>query len=234
MKPEPLYQIIARTLEARANCIAQGASHAEWKLRHESYLRDIERNLLPSGSGIDDGCKLLLEDEYDGSIRLEFGFHAMDENGYYCGWTHYTCAVRPSLTSGFDLALESGVDDFDTFDLEDYLYQTFDYMLRRPVEWDDTRKAYRFAPEPAANPAAGIIAGADTNYYRYTVTLCSPIDSAEGLEAALAETLKPEKGCGLLVVGPLSDEDLMPAESVSVDMPPVNTADAAEAFAGEG
>lgn len=151
MKPEPLYRVIARTLQARANCIAEGKAYIAARLMHEDNLRDIERNLLPSGSGIDNGCKLEMPDEYDGTFTMTFGYHHMDENGFYCGWTQHAIAVRPSLVSDFDLDMESDLEDFDDRDdLEDYLAQVFDYTLSRPVQWDQERKAYRFAPEPSA------------------------------------------------------------------------------------
>lgn len=49
----PLYRHIARTIDARLRC--QQTENQEWFARHSETLRYIERNLLPSGSGIDSG-----------------------------------------------------------------------------------------------------------------------------------------------------------------------------------
>jgi len=121
-----LYREIASTLEALRFC-QQAGDRKEWEERHSSRLREMQE-MLPSGSGIDSGCKIDFGSP-KGKIVIVSSYHKMDENGYYCGWFPLTATVSPSLTQDFELTIRGkGLKD----DLE-YLYETFDFALHQDV-----------------------------------------------------------------------------------------------------
>jgi len=94
-------------------------------------LEDINRvmDTAPSGSGIDDGTKL---DDTSTANKLVFntGFHHMNENGYYDGWTDHQVIVTPSLAYGFDMRITGR----DRNDIKDYLYEVYDCWLRSEIK----------------------------------------------------------------------------------------------------
>ena len=127
MRQRTLIQVIASAVQARLNCIESGNSlwHEKW-----SRLLDyIERNLLPSGSGIDNGTGIDLDKSSGNKVVLTFGYHFMDENGYYDGWEDYTAVVTPTF-DGIDVVIKGRNRD----DIKDYLAEQFDYVLGRLVE----------------------------------------------------------------------------------------------------
>lgn len=97
-------QQISILLQARDNCAKSG--NTEWFLRHTAELLGIVEERLPSGSGVDNGTEIDLELSCNdrGALYFPFGFHHMDQNGVYCGWTKHTAIVLPSF-SGFDLMI---------------------------------------------------------------------------------------------------------------------------------
>jgi hypothetical protein len=126
--PRPLYKVIASALQARKSCATKPVN--EFGLRiHTETLEQAEK-LLPSGSGIDSGTKIDLDRSSEKRIVLTFGFHHMNEGGYYDGWTEHELIVTPSLTSDFDLRITGR----DRNDIKDYLYQVYDHALRDIVD----------------------------------------------------------------------------------------------------
>lgn len=150
MKPyaQPLFRSIVSTLNAIANCRKSG--DAQWIDNHEADLDWMEKQ-LPSGSGIDCGCKIDREKSTDNRLVVTFSFHHMDENGMYCGWSDYKCIVTPSLQ--FDHSIR--ITGRDRNGLKDYLHETFDYCLTRKVwkESDGTRVNGMYYREPTELPA---------------------------------------------------------------------------------
>lgn len=124
---------IASLLQARRNCIASGNS--EWQARHEAALNYIADNLLPSGSGIDNGTAIDWTTSTDSKIVLHMPFHHMDEHGYYDGWTDYTVIVRPDW-DGVRIAVQ-GKDRSDT---KNYLAELLDDVLGQIIRsvYDET------------------------------------------------------------------------------------------------
>lgn len=136
MKPRTLAHHIASTIQARKNCQASG--NAEWLDKHDDMLRWIEKNLLPSGSGIDRGTKIDDDASRFDHVVLTFSFHHMDENGYYCGWSDYKCVITPAF-DGIDCRIVGR----DRNMIKDYLGETFGYTLSRlyTSEADQTLKS---------------------------------------------------------------------------------------------
>lgn len=124
-----LYQRIARTLQAIENCRQSGNS--VWLDKHCDTLDQLEA-MLPSGSGIDNGTHLDRDRSTPNKIVLTFGFHHMDENGYYDGWTDHTLTVRPSLAFGIDLKITGP----NRNEIKDYLHETYHHALDTTLDKD--------------------------------------------------------------------------------------------------
>lgn len=119
-----LYEIIASTIQARINC--QKSGNMEWEDKHKDTLTDIERNELPSGSGIDCGTKILLDECREDKIVLLCEFHHMNENGFYDGWTEHKIIITPSLVSDIDIHITGK----DRNHIKEYLADTYNGVLR--------------------------------------------------------------------------------------------------------
>jgi hypothetical protein len=113
--------ILASTLQALANCIASG--NKEWEEKHGDNIDAILEN-LPSGSGLDAGMKLILDECSPKKLVFSFGWHHMNEDGYYDGWTDHRLIITPSF-SGLDMRItgnnRNGIKEY----LYDLFYNTF-------------------------------------------------------------------------------------------------------------
>ena len=121
MDSTKLYVEIARLVESLNN--EQFADH--WRDRAEQRLYFIERDCLPSGSGIDSGCKVDLGRSRIDRIVICTDYHHMSEHGYYTRWTHHDIIVKPSLQHGFTLDIK-GIDHNG---IKDYLHEVFYIVL---------------------------------------------------------------------------------------------------------
>lgn len=81
------------TKEAMERCKETG--NEEWREKHGGRLQELT-DKLPYGSGIDCGTKI--EELTSKKCVFTFGFHHMDESGYYDGWTQHKLTVTPTLT----------------------------------------------------------------------------------------------------------------------------------------
>jgi hypothetical protein len=116
--------LIASALGALANCEKSGNGFAQtWRGR----LSDIERGLLPSGSGFDGGT--LIEPTRDG-FELVTSFHHMDDSGFYDGWTDHRIRVRASF-DGFALSISGRARN----GIKEYIADTFAAALDTPARW---------------------------------------------------------------------------------------------------
>lgn len=118
-----LYQELASVIDARLNCKYTG--NTEWFERHTERLEQLQRDYLPSGSGIDSGTKIDLDHSTGDRIVLTFGFHHMNEAGMYDGWTEHTAIVTASLVHGMQLRITGR----DRNGIKDYLHDTFNQAL---------------------------------------------------------------------------------------------------------
>lgn len=125
---KPVYCVIASKLAAMANCESKG--NMEWYERHQSAIEYIIKNHLPHGSGIDAGVKIDFDRSTEERIVLSFGFHHMDDNGFYNGWTEHDAIIKPSLAYGFTLRITGK----DRRGIKEYLHETFHYVLSREIE----------------------------------------------------------------------------------------------------
>jgi hypothetical protein len=117
--------------------IEQISKNCEWhKTVNDSFIAECEnrieklQNLLPSGSGIDSGCKIDIENSGRNKVVITFDYHHMNEDGYYVGWTNHKLIVVPSFVFDFEMRI-TGKDKNDT---KEYLYDLFDTVLREKTE----------------------------------------------------------------------------------------------------
>jgi hypothetical protein len=122
-----LYQELASTVSARLNCIVAG--NATWEDKHTERIETLVANYLPRGSGIDQYPTIDLDESTEERLVFHFGYHHMNENGFYDGWTEHILIVRPSLQ--FDIVLR--ITGKDRNQVKDYLYDIFDGTLRAEV-----------------------------------------------------------------------------------------------------
>lgn len=110
------------------------------------YIHALETLMrkMPSGSGIDSGTKLLLEESNKAKLVFQVDYHHVDQNGCYCGWSTRKVVITPSLiddfhmdftdedASGADLTtwdeLEETGEESPIDDSESILEQTNDYI----------------------------------------------------------------------------------------------------------
>jgi len=131
-----LYQQIPSTINARQNCESSGNS--DWYDKHGCLLDHMERNYLPSGSGIDSGCTLI-KDRCD-VIVIESSYHVMNDGGYYTHWIDFKVTVRPSLQFNFELTI-TGAFGKDQ-DIKDYLYDLFNEVMNQEVLKSDIESCF--------------------------------------------------------------------------------------------
>jgi len=106
----------------------------DWETKNKKatlYLEWVEKNILPRGSGVDSGTKIK-ENSTSEKIVLSFGFHHMDENGYYDGWTEHQAIITPSLSWSFNLKITGK----DKRGIKEYLRDLFEQVMSE--EWEES------------------------------------------------------------------------------------------------
>ncbi len=126
-----LFQQIARQIDRRLRLINLDVVPEKWITDCEEKLEKLE-TLLPSGSGIDSGTKINLEDSKPNMIILDSSYHVMAD-GYYTHWIDFEVIVLPSLSFPFMLDIDAAWDDGND-DIQDHLYQTYEMNLSEELE----------------------------------------------------------------------------------------------------
>jgi hypothetical protein len=118
---------LSAALTAMNNCTLSG-NHEMAETWDNYILAECEK--LPSGSGIDSGMELVREECEPKKIVFSLGFHHLNENGYYDGWTQHKAIITPSF-GGIDIRITGR----DRNQIKDYLYQMFyDIFDGKPYE----------------------------------------------------------------------------------------------------
>jgi len=120
------YQALARKLDAYRRCIKTG--NEEWEEKHLDAINEIMKS-APSGSGIDSAFTFPLEFSNPSKLVFDFGFHHMDENGMYDGWTYHKAIVKPSLMFNYDLTITGR----DRNQIKEYLYLILSSWLEEEI-----------------------------------------------------------------------------------------------------
>jgi hypothetical protein len=131
---EKLYVELARTIQARENCLNSDHSTnpeltREWTRKHSERLGELVREHMPSGAGVDDGTSLNLGKSNGEKLVFETSFHHMNAQGVYDGWTEHTVVVTASLMFGINLRITGR----NRNDIKDYLHQVFWESLMKEV-----------------------------------------------------------------------------------------------------
>lgn len=138
MRKQTIVQFLATTLQAIEYCEQKGMKKA--RDQHDERFEKVMRDTAPSGSGIDAGTKFFGHRMERGGvvtkIAFEVGFHHMDENGFYDGWTHHQVVVWPTF-DGISVA----VTGRDRNDIKEYLREVYYNWLTSEapeLPWDNT------------------------------------------------------------------------------------------------
>lgn len=119
---------IASLLVAIRNCERSG--NLEWRTKHARTLVDLIKDHMPFGSGIDNGTQITFERSGDTRLTFSCGFHHMNEDGYYDGWTQHVVTARPCFTYGMQIKISGP----DRNGIKDYLAEVFQQALTKEIE----------------------------------------------------------------------------------------------------
>jgi len=143
MQKEPVFRVIARKLaylkQSESWTPECRAQRQEFIDAAKLDLRHIERNSLPSGSGIDCGTKIDRDASKSNRLVFTFEYHHMNDYGMYDGWTSHKAIVTPDLTAhdGFSLRITGR----NRNQIKEYLHQCFDAALCETIDAYPTFKA---------------------------------------------------------------------------------------------
>jgi hypothetical protein len=100
-------------------------------LDFQTQRYDTLVELLPSGSGFDNGTEFI--SIRSGTNRLVFrtAFHHTDEHGSYTGWSQHDVIVTASLSYGFEIR----VTGKDRDDIKEYIAEVFQNFLHEEAPW---------------------------------------------------------------------------------------------------
>lgn len=141
-----LYQELASRIVAIANCVK--SNNQEWLAKHTQTAHELVKEFMPSGSGIDTGTKLDIDESNGDKLVFDFGFHHMNDAGMYDGWTEHRAIVTPSLMSGFDIKITGR----DRNQIKEYLHEIFSFALEQVIVWDASRECYIVETGEQVNP----------------------------------------------------------------------------------
>lgn len=114
-------QALVEAFDAKERCLKSGNS--EWEQRWDDRVVQLIR-LLPSGSGIDNGTKVISVTAT--KLVLQADFHHMNDAGMYDGWTEHQLIFKPRLDGYLDVR----VTGRDRNDIKDYLADTYLHALQ--------------------------------------------------------------------------------------------------------
>ncbi len=120
---------IASLLLAIKNCERPGLLNPAAQDMQERALKRIMEE-APSGSGFDHGTSLNREKCNDNQIVFVTGFHHIDENGFYDGWTWHDVYVRANLVFGLKITITGGNRNH----IKDYVHEVFHSWLSKKVD----------------------------------------------------------------------------------------------------
>ena len=109
---------LAGAIGAYKRCVID--NNAEWEKKWKLLISHLE-SLLPSGFGLDSGCKIEVDESNDDKVVISTSYHHMDSSGGYDGWTSHKIILTPSFNGGFSIK----VTGWDRNCIKDYLCDTF-------------------------------------------------------------------------------------------------------------
>jgi len=128
MQNKTVIKQLSVSISARLNCIE--SNNLIWQDRWQDIIEDIQKNYLPSGSGIDSSNKIDLEKSGPEKIIINSGFHVMDQNGFYAGWIDYKVIISASLQFDYNIKIIGNfAKNRNALGLKDYLQELYDFNL---------------------------------------------------------------------------------------------------------
>lgn len=131
---QPLYQIMAHTLETLQNC--NRWNNPTWQA-HWSLLIDMCVGLLPHGGGFDDYPKMDRKRSKPDYFVFRGSYHVMNGRGLYVGWRDYRVTVKPSFAYGLTVRVTGA----RLGELNEYIYEVFANALRTEYDVNKLRVA---------------------------------------------------------------------------------------------
>lgn len=109
----------------------------EYLVHVDTRLENVE-DILPSGSGFDNGCKIVEEKSSGEKLVINSSYHHLDKNGYYAGWSNFTVIVKPCLFREFKVKIigHDVVRKYYNREFVEYVSQVFLYCLRKDITVD--------------------------------------------------------------------------------------------------
>lgn len=127
----PLYRRLAMEVDRYHRLVASGAKWSDGLLADCRELLWQMDELLPSGSGIDNGAVVNVFESSDRVLVVDVSYQHMNDAGMYDGWTDHRITIRPT----FD-GIEVRVSGRDRNGVKDYLARVFYDALTALVDWD--------------------------------------------------------------------------------------------------
>lgn len=139
----PLYSLLASAVKQYRS------DNPIFEEKGEETIRQIMDSFAPSGSGFDSGISLDLERSKVDRLVFSADFHHMDDNGYYCGWSHHTVVVTPTLLWDTPVLRVTGRDKRQ---IKEYIGDVFHEFLNEKLCYDTEKKEY-YSPSRNAKRA---------------------------------------------------------------------------------
>ena len=125
---QTIVQRLAILITARLNCIE--SKNEIWQGAHEYSIKEILKDRLPSGSGIDGETTIDYAKSKSDRIVIKSSYHVINEVGFYKGgWIDYRVIITPSLQFGFELNIVGNFSAKKQLGLRDYLYEVYEHAL---------------------------------------------------------------------------------------------------------
>lgn len=122
---------------------SEPAASATYELMEER-IEHLMEEFMPSGSGCDNGTQFDYCSSKPNKLVLLVGFHHMDDNGMYCGWTEHKVIITPDLRYDTPMIRITGKNKRD---IKDYLGELFHHHLTKDICWQPDGTYY--CPEDA-------------------------------------------------------------------------------------
>lgn len=108
---------------------ARGGFNKEWSVIMEEKIGTIMKG-APSGSGINQGTRIISEKCSREKLVFAVSFHHMTENGYYGGWTEHQVTVTHDL-----IGLNIRITGKNRNGVKEYLTDVYWGWLTGDVDW---------------------------------------------------------------------------------------------------
>ena len=132
MEKDKIYKRLAKMANSRLRCLVDSSKFPKEIENYENEIDNIMKNVLPHGSGIDDGCSFNYNKSQNNRLVINSAYHCMNENGYYDGWVDFTVVLTPDFELDYTLNIRGNFGKYGH--VKDYLYQIFGDSFDQEVD----------------------------------------------------------------------------------------------------